>query len=310
MLYSGRGIPFLTRTQIQRALMELIFLRQRRTRFYRILSARIHRIALWAYPAAFDDRSMFYPNQVYTIFIRYYKDCAHENISSMSCFAKWLLPKKMEYIPPSQRLIIWVEMERALTYDRVWFAQESKLKERDLIDSVLNGDNDAFKEIVEKYESRVAATVIGMLGHCPEAEDIGQETFVRLYQSLRKFRGESSLGTYITRIAINLSLNEIRRRGRHRQFYLTDSAEKIEKLADSENPSKQNEMSDLIQRGLQKLPAKFRSVIVLRLIDGYSTEETAKILDLPAGTVLSRLSRAQMKLKIILAPLYKGELDG
>ena len=198
-------------------------------------------------------------------------------------------------------------MERTLAYDRLWFAQETKLKEQELIASALKGDNDAFKEIVKKYESRVAATVIGMLGHCPEAEDIGQETFVRLYQSLHKFRGESSLGTYLTRIAINLSLNEIRRRGRHRQIYLTNSEERIEKIADSHNSSEQKEMSELIQRGLQKLPAKFRTVIVLRLIDGYSTEETAKILNLPVGTVLSRLSRAQMKLKRILTPLYKGK---
>jgi RNA polymerase sigma-70 factor (ECF subfamily) len=115
------------------------------------------------------------------------------------------------------------------------------------------------------------------------------------------------LGTYVTRIAINLSLNEIRRRGRHRKIYITNSEEKIEKIADSHNDSEQKEMSELIQRGLQKLPAKFRSVIVLRLIDGYSTEETAKILNLPVGTVLSRLSRAQMKLKKVLTPLYKGE---
>jgi RNA polymerase sigma-70 factor (ECF subfamily) len=185
--------------------------------------------------------------------------------------------------------------------------QETKLEEQELIACVLNGNNDAFKEIVKKYESRVAATVIGMLGHCAEAEDIGQETFIRLYQSLHKFRGESSLGTYVTRIAINLSLNEIRRRGRHRQTYLTNSEETIEKLADTSNQNEQKELSGLIQKGLQQLPAKFRSVIVLRLIDGYSTEETANILNLPLGTVLSRLSRAQMKLKKILTPLYKGE---
>jgi len=198
-------------------------------------------------------------------------------------------------------------MERALTYDRFWTTQEIKLNEQDLIASARNGDNDAFKEIVKKYESRVAATVIGMLGHCPEAEDIGQETFVRLYKSLDRFRGESSLGTYLTRIAINLSINEIRRRGRQRKIYLTNSGDQIENIADPRNPSEQKEMSELIQRGLQKLPAKFRSVIVLRFIDGYSTEETAKILNLPVGTVLSRLSRAQMKLKKILTPLYKGE---
>jgi len=202
-------------------------------------------------------------------------------------------------------------MERALTYgyDRLWLIQETKLEEQELIASVLNGNNNAFKDIVKKYESRIAATVIGMLGHCTEAEDIGQETFIRLYQSLHKFRGESSLATYLTRIAINLSLNEIRRRGRHRRTYLTNYEEKIEKLADTANHNEQKEMRELIQRGLQKLPAKFRSVIVLRLIDGYSTEETANILNLPVGTVLSRLSRAQMKLKKVLSPLYKGKDD-
>lgn len=198
-------------------------------------------------------------------------------------------------------------MERALPYDRYWTAKEIRLNEQDLIASVLNGDNNAFKEIVRKYESRVAATVIGMLGHCPEAEDIGQETFIRLYKSLDRFRAESSLGTYVTRIAINLSLNEIRRRSRNRKTYLTNSEAKIDKIADTENQNEQSEMSELIQRGLQKLPAKFRSVLVLRLIDGYSTEETAKILNLPVGTVLSRLSRAQMKLKKILTPLYVGK---
>jgi len=69
----------------------------------------------------------------------------------------------------------------------------------------------------------VAATVIGMLGHCPEAEDIGQETFIRFYKSLDKFRGDASVGTYLTRIAINLSLNEIKRRRRQRKFFFSKS---------------------------------------------------------------------------------------
>ena len=75
-----------------------------------------------------------------------------------------------------------------------------------MLKNARNGDNNAFKEIVKKYENQVAATVIGMLGYCTEAEDIGQETFIRFYKALHKFRGESSIGTYLTRIAINLSL--------------------------------------------------------------------------------------------------------
>jgi RNA polymerase sigma-70 factor (ECF subfamily) len=155
----------------------------------------------------------------------------------------------------------------------------------------------------------VAATVIGMLGHTTEAEDVGQETFVRFYQSLHRFRGESSIGTYLTRIAINLSLNEIRKRKRSRNLFFTKGENTIENVPDTHDLKDQKETKTLVQQGLQKLPPKFRSVIVLRLIDGYSTEETAQILNLPVGTVLSRLARAQMKLKEILTPVFKGELS-
>ena len=162
---------------------------------------------------------------------------------------------------------------------------------------------------MNRYESRVAATVIGMLGHTTEAEDIGQETFVRFYQSLDRFRGESSIGTYLTRIAINLSLNEIRRRKRYRILFFSKNENAIENVPDTQDLKDKKEIETFVQWGLQRLAPKFRSVIVLRLIDGYSTEETAKILKLPVGTVLSRLARAQMKLKAILTPVFKGELS-
>ena len=151
--------------------------------------------------------------------------------------------------------------------------------------------------------------MIGMLGHTTEAEDVGQETFVRFYKSLDRFRGESCIGTYLTRIAINLSLNEIRRRKRLRNLYFTKNENKIENVPDTLDLKDRKETNALVQWGLRKLPPKFRSVIVLRLIDGYSTEETAKILGLPVGTVLSRLARAQMKLKEILTPVFKGEIS-
>jgi RNA polymerase sigma-70 factor (ECF subfamily) len=148
-----------------------------------------------------------------------------------------------------------------------------------------------------------------MLGHTTEAEDVGQETFVRFYQSLYRFRGESSIGTYLTRIAINLSLNEIRKRKRSRNLLFSKNENAIENVPDPHDSKDQKEAKTLVQWGLQKLPPKFRSVIALRLIDGYSTEETAKILNLPVGTVLSRLARAQMKLKAILTPVFNGELS-
>ena len=76
------------------------------------------------------------------------------------------------------------------------------------------GDDRAFASLVERYEARVAATVVGMLGPGDEAEDVGQETFIRLYRYLDRYRGDASLGTYLTRIAMNLSLTALRKRKR------------------------------------------------------------------------------------------------
>ena len=92
-------------------------------------------------------------------------------------------------------------------------------------------------EIIKKYEGQVAATVIGMLGHVPEVEDVGQETFIRFYRSLPTFRGDASAGTYLTRIAINLCLNELKKRKRQRNLYSSQSGDNIENLPDKNSNS-------------------------------------------------------------------------
>ena len=153
----------------------------------------------------------------------------------------------------------------------------------------------------------MAAIVIGMLGFCTEADDIGQETFIRFYKSLDRFRGDASVGTYLTRIAINLSLNEIKRRQRQRKLFFFKSENNIENIPSYTDSTNQKETRKIVQQAIQKLEPKFRTVVVLRLIEGYSTQETAQILSLPLGTVLSRLARAQSKLKNILKPNYKGQ---
>jgi RNA polymerase sigma-70 factor (ECF subfamily) len=103
---------------------------------------------------------------------------------------------------------------------------------------------------------------------------------------------------------MNLSLNEIKRRKRRNQLFFHSDNQLID-IEDKNNNPESDENWELIQRAIQKLDSKFRSVIVLRLIDGYSTEETAKILKVPIGTVLSRLARAQIKLKEILSPMLE-----
>ena len=171
-----------------------------------------------------------------------------------------------------------------------------------VIREVLDGNDSAFRILVQRYESQVASTVIGMLGHCPEADDVGQDTFIRFYNALTNFRGDSQVSTYLTRIAINLSLNELKRRNRRFSLFVNQD-ENSREIADDSHQSEAASSKELIDKALEQLGPKFKSVVVLRLIDGYSTEETAKILNLPLGTVLSRLSRAQLKLKHILSSL-------
>lgn len=183
-----------------------------------------------------------------------------------------------------------------------------KISEKDLVQKARNEDNNAFKRLIEQNEHRVAATITAMLGNCPEADDVGQETFIRFYRSLDQFRGEASVGTYLTRIAINLSLNELKRRKRRNMLFFSRNEEKMETAPDKNDPKKKKELSEIVRLGLEKLEPKHRVVLVLRLMEGFSTKETAEILRLPVGTVLSRLARAQKKLREILMPLYwEGE---
>ena len=179
------------------------------------------------------------------------------------------------------------------------------MTDTELIALAKAGDDSAFEVLVKRHESRVAATVISMLGRCPEADDVGQETFIRFYNGLKNFRGDSNVATYITRIAINLSLNELKRRKRKTMLFIKPEYENSD-IVDHNNQDQFNEEKEFVNMAIKKLQPKFQSVIVLRLIDGYSTEETAEILKIPVGTVLSRLARGQQKLKNLLSSYLGG----
>lgn len=143
-----------------------------------------------------------------------------------------------------------------------------------------------------------------MLGNSPEVEDVGQEIFIRFYKALNKFRQDSSIGTYITRIAINVCINEINKSKKMHKRFLRDNNEEIMNNVPETTSELRYEDKKMINDALQKLKPDHRSVIVLRIMEGYSTDETAKILKIPVGTVLSRLARAQEKLKKFLDPFF------
>ena len=128
--------------------------------------------------------------------------------------------------------------------------------------------------------------------------------FVKLYHSLSEFRGDSKLATYIQRIAVNLTLNEIKRRKRFLSlFSQKGSDEMYEMEVADENKEEKQEAKEIVGKALMALDPKFRIIVTMRMLQGYSTKETAEILELPLGTVLSRLSRAQEQLKDILQNL-------
>ncbi len=173
------------------------------------------------------------------------------------------------------------------------------------IELAKNGDHFAFRQLVRALEPKVATTVIGMLGNCPEADDIGQEAFLRFYRALGKIREPEKCESFITRIAINLSLNELKKRKRRLSIFRRPSQN--EEFESKTNAIETQETKELVQNAIQKLDIEFRAVVVLRILDGYSVKETAEILKIPEGTVLSRLSRGQKKLKTVLEPLMGGK---
>ena len=174
-----------------------------------------------------------------------------------------------------------------------------------LIAAARAGDEGAFKILVERYEGKVAGVAIGMLGHTMEAEDAGQETFIRFYRSLERFRADSSLGTYLTRIAVNICLDQLRKQKRKRlEVRSEDVGKELGQLGGGDFRAAA-EAREQVQQALARLRPDYRTVLVLRMLEGYSTKETAEILEIPTGTVLSRLARGQKKMKKALEYLMQ-----
>jgi RNA polymerase sigma-70 factor (ECF subfamily) len=169
-----------------------------------------------------------------------------------------------------------------------------------MVKAAIAGDQKAFEGIVGKYRTMIAKVIVGMLGNYADADDVGQETFLRFYRSMHQYKGDAALGTYLTRIAINLSLNELKRRGLRRWLSLE---EKHDSYHADDRSYHDKDNTELVEKALAQLDTKYRSVVILRIMQGFSTKETAEMLELPIGTVLSRLARAQDKLKQIIRKL-------
>ena len=174
-----------------------------------------------------------------------------------------------------------------------------------LITLFQRGDEGAFRLLVERHAQRVRNLVFSIFNDPSMVDDISQEVFIRVYEGLPKFRFESSFYTWLYRITVNKSRDEMRKR-RAKKFL---SLNALLESSNSELQSKlrvhpeDNSAKELVSKGLQQLPEKFRVPIVLKDIEGLSYEEMAEIMQCEIGTVKSRLSRARSMMRKILSPL-------
>lgn len=191
------------------------------------------------------------------------------------------------------------------------------MDEKVLIKPLQKGDEDAFKKLVELYQDKVYNTVLGFL-HSPEdAEDISQEVFIEVFNAIGKFRGGAKLSTWIYRIAINKSLELIRKQKRQKRFaFFTNIFDMPENkklyVADFEHPGVQLEHKEnarVLFAAIAKLPENQKVVFTLHKVEGLSYQEISKILQLSLSSVESLMFRAKKKLQKLLADFYKGTDD-
>ncbi len=175
------------------------------------------------------------------------------------------------------------------------------------------GDTGAFEELVARHRDKIFARAFSMMRNEQEAIDLSQEAWVKGWQRLNQFQGESSFGTWMTRIVINLCLDELRRHKRQR----TESISEIEEEAGGierqmpvvvENPTAGLERAELrlrIDKAMGQLSYEHRTVLVLHEFEEMEYKEVAKTMGCSIGTVMSRLFYARRKLAVLLADLKK-----
>ena len=194
------------------------------------------------------------------------------------------------------------------------------IDESDLLSRLRAGDNAAYEELVRTYSPRLLAVARRIVGSDEEARDVTQDAFLNAFRNLSTFHGEARLSTWLHRIVVNTALMKLRTRKRKPEesiepllpAFLADGhyAEKFSSWGEQADAAlARAETQELVRRHIDELPESFRTVLVLRDIEGLDTEETARVLETTPNAVKIRLHRARAALRTKLAPhLGRGEL--
>jgi RNA polymerase sigma-70 factor (ECF subfamily) len=176
-----------------------------------------------------------------------------------------------------------------------------------LIQRFLAGEEVAFERLVERYYQRIDRLAQQVVGHPMVAEEITQEAFLRAYRALPRFRGEASFYSWLYRITINLCLNYLRRQAHHIDTAQDAEAPAFPAATDPSVVLETQERQRLIRRAIDTLPSHYRIAIILRDLEGLSYQEIAAILDIPLGTVKSRINFGKGLLRKALRPILDDD---
>lgn len=180
------------------------------------------------------------------------------------------------------------------------------------------GDDRAFAELVKRYEAKIFRLAQHITQNREDAEDVLQETFLRAYEHLDQFQGNSKFYTWIVRIAVNQALMKLRRRRTDKSVSLDETIDTGEDTVtreiaawdeDPEQRFSREELGEILDSAIQTLAPTYRSVFLLRDVDDLSTEETAEALGLSVPAVKSRLLRARLQLREKLTRYFKRKGD-
>jgi len=188
-----------------------------------------------------------------------------------------------------------------------------------LVQAAKKGDLEAFSQLVKLYDRNVFRIAQHITHNEEDAQDVVQEAFLKAYTNLEQFQGNSKFYTWLVRIAVNEALMKLRKRRTSKTVSLDEDVETEEgamprEVADwSPNPEQlygQTELGDILKKTIQGLPPGFRTVFVLRDVEGLSTEETAESLGLSVPAVKSRLLRARLQLRERLGKFFNSRKSG
>lgn len=193
---------------------------------------------------------------------------------------------------------------------------KTKLDDTQLVELAKNGDTKAFEILIKRYEDRIYSLAYRILQDKEEAYDVLQETAISAFKNIKKFKGEAAFSTWLTRIALNFALMRKRKQKsllKKAQMLQVEDNDKIPESLDledlrattdwSDNPSlnlEQEELKKILYESLNKLPEKYRTVFLLKELEGRSVEEISKILGISQSATKTRLHRGRMYLRWLL----------